>query len=188
MCKDINNKFSVLCIRTEIRMMTMYDNSGNNKKSGTGNLFSFLNHHIQAISTSKLFAGLMIIAVNISSKFVTVKLSKSVETYLKYTFSRNILIFCMSFMGSRDIYIALLITFIFIICMDYLFHEESMFCILPSSFLDHHKKVQENMENKNEPPTQQQIADAIKTLHRLESHLSTNDAPGNLMNPFFGKV
>lgn len=101
-------------------------------------LLTYLHHHITALNNSKLFAGLMIIVLNIASRFVTIKLSKSMESYLKYTFSRQILIFAIAWMGTRDIYIASLISLVFVLCMDYLFNENSKFCILPSHFMDYH--------------------------------------------------
>jgi len=63
------------------------------------------------------------------------------EAYLKYTFSRQILIFTIAWMGTRDIYIALIISLIFMIFMDFLFNEESMFCCLPSEFTDYHVQL-----------------------------------------------
>jgi hypothetical protein len=94
-------------------------------------LFSYVHDHIQAINNSKIFAGLMIITLNIVSKFVNIKLSKTMEAYLKFTFSRQILVFAIAWMGTRDIYIALFITIVFVIVTEFLFHEESMFFVFP---------------------------------------------------------
>ena len=79
------------------------------------NIFSSLDNTVQTLNKSKVFAGLMIITLNIASRFVTIKMSKTMQSYLKFTFSRYILIFAISWMGTRDIYIALTITLLFII-------------------------------------------------------------------------
>ena len=92
-------------------------------------LFSYLNDHINRVNDSKIFAGLMIITLNIASRFVTIKLGKSMESYLKYTFSKYLLVFTIAWMGTRDIYIALTIMTIFIIITDYLLNDDSIFCI-----------------------------------------------------------
>ena len=84
-------------------------------KKNINELFSFLNEHISRINDSKIFAGLMIITLNIASRFVTIKLGKSMESYLKYTFSKYLLVFTIAWMGTRDIYIAFTIMLIFII-------------------------------------------------------------------------
>jgi uncharacterized membrane protein len=101
-------------------------------------LFSYLHSHVVELNNSKLFAGLMIIILNIASKFVTFKLSKSMESYLKFTFSKQVLVFAMAWMGTRDIYIALFMTICFTIFIEYLFNEESPFCCLSEDFTDYH--------------------------------------------------
>ncbi len=120
------------------------------------NLFHYLNTRVYSLNNSKIFAGLMIIILNISSKFVTIKLSKTMESYLKYSFSRNILVFAIAWMGTRDIYIALFITLTFILLMDFLLNEDSRFCCLPEHFTDYHvslldeKVTDEDVKKANE--------------------------------------
>ena len=142
----------------------------------------YIHHHVQFLNSSKIFAGLVVITLNISSKFVSIKLSKSMESYLKHTFSRDILIFCIVWMGSRDIYIALAVTVVFIICMDYLFNENSVLCILPESFTNHHIDLLEN-----QPPSPDEIQNAKQVLQRAGAETKkkgeldeTNDSSTNL--------
>ena len=134
------------------------------------NIFKYLNNHINSLNDSKLFAGLMIITLNIASKFVTIKLSKTMESYLKYTFSKQILVFVIAWMGSRNIYIALLIATIFIICIDYLFNEDSQFCILPNTFTKYHIDRLENYENiDGEPVSEEDIKKAEAVLEKAKT-------------------
>ena len=83
------------------------------------------------------------------------------EGYLKYTFSRDILVFAMAWMGTRDIYTALFITLLFTLCANFLFNEQSRFCCLPESFIAQHTEAMETMQPDITP---QQIADATKLL------------------------
>jgi hypothetical protein len=46
-------------------------------------------------------------------------------------------------MGSRDIYIALGITLVFMFLMDYILNESSSFCCLPQKFTDYHVSLLE---------------------------------------------
>ena len=101
-----------------------------------------IHEKLMNINDSKIFAGLMIITLNIASKFATLKLGKTAEMYLKYTFSKQILVFAIAWMGTRDIYIALTLTIIFIILFDFLLNDESSFCILPQDF----KEFYDNMD------------------------------------------
>ena len=69
------------------------------------------------------------ITLNIASRFVTLRISKSMESYLKFTLSRDILIFCIVWMGSREIYIALLFTILFNFVVDYLLNGSLIIAI-----------------------------------------------------------
>ena len=130
--------------------------------------FRGINTHVLTLNQSKIFAGLVIIVLNVSGKFVNIKLSKTMESYLKYTFSRNILVFSMAWMGTRDIYTALGITLLFILFSQYLLNEESPYCCLPEQFTDYHSTVAE--ENKTQV-TEKEIEDAIQTLAKAKETL-----------------
>lgn len=136
-------------------------------KSQIGELFSFLNDNIRKVNDSKIFAGLMIITLNIASRFVTIKLSKSMESYLKYTFSKYLLVFTIAWMGTRDVYIALTIVLIFVIIVDYLLDDDSMFCILPEEFKNYHHELLENDGNNNDV-TEEDIKKAEKILEKAK--------------------
>lgn len=133
-------------------------------------MFDYLHNNIKAMNDSKIFAGLMIITLNIASKFVTIKLSKTMESYLKYTFSRDILVFAITWMGTRDVYIALFITLVFMLCMDFLLNEDSMFCILPEQFTDYHISLATN----NEIVSPEEIKKAREVLERAEKQKTQN--------------
>jgi hypothetical protein len=74
------------------------------------------------------------ILLNVGSKFISIQFSKSTEEYLKMSISKQLLIFAMAWMGTRDIYAALGLTAIFVILSDHLFNEESTFCVVPESY------------------------------------------------------
>jgi hypothetical protein len=106
-----------------------------------------IHQNITTINNSKIFAGIMIIVLQISSRFVTIKLSKTMESYLKYTFSRQVLIFAIAWMGTRDIYISLGIAILFTIVVDILLNEDCSYCVLPTSFKDYHIKLADSQED-----------------------------------------
>lgn len=130
-------------------------------------LFNYFHDNVQSINNSKIFAGLMIITLNIASKFANFKLSKTVESYLKFTFSRQILVFAIAWMGTRDIYIALIITLIFVIVTEYLFHEESNFYVLPDHVKDYHISLLDN-ENKPDKVSEEDIKKARDILEKAK--------------------
>ena len=108
------------------------------------NGLSYANHNIMYLNNSKFFAGVVMILLNIGSKFITIQFSKSTEEYLKYTVSKQLLIFSMAWMGTRDIYSALGLTAVFTILSDYIFNEESSLCIVPHKYRVLHKLIDTN--------------------------------------------
>lgn len=88
----------------------------------------------KSLNDSKLFAGLIMIMLNIGSKYITIELSKSQEQYLRNSVGRQMLIFAIAWMGSRDIIIALILTATFTILTQHLFNENSQFCIIPKKY------------------------------------------------------
>jgi len=69
----------------------------------------------------------------------------------------------MAWMGTRDIYVALLMTILFIICINYLFNEQSAFCCLPENFTDYHLSLTEKMLS-NETVTEEDVENAKDVL------------------------
>jgi len=108
------------------------------------NGLSYLNHHVVYMNNSKFFAGIIMILLNVGSKFITIQFSKSTEEYMKYTLSKQILVFAMAWMGTRDIYTALGLTAIFTILSEHLFNEESSLCIVPHDYRILHKLIDTN--------------------------------------------
>jgi len=94
----------------------------------------YINSHIMYLNNSKFFAGIIMILLNVGSKFIAIQFSKSSEEYMKYSVSKQLLVFSMAWMGTRDIYTALGLTAIFTILSEYLFNEESTLCIVPQQY------------------------------------------------------
>lgn len=109
-----------------------------------------INKTILDLNSSKIFAGIMIIILNISSRFVNLKISKSFESYLKHTFSRQVLVFAIAWMGTRDIYVALGIVILFTIIVDFLCNEDSGFCCFSNDFKDYHIELMTERVSKED--------------------------------------
>tara|TARA_B110000879_G_scaffold212018_1_gene306566 strand:- start:849 stop:1316 length:468 start_codon:yes stop_codon:yes gene_type:complete len=144
-------------------------------KSDVKSMFDYLHSNIQRINDSKVFAGLMIITLNIVSKYVNIGLSKSMESYLKYTFSRQLLVFSIAWMGTRDIYIAFFITFVFAICTEYLFNEDSVFCVLSEDFQDYHTTLIDNDVANSDKVTDDDVQKAKDILEKAKKQNKLRD-------------
>lgn len=127
------------------------------------NGISYVNHHIMYLNNSKFFAGVVMILLNIGSKFITIQFSKSTEEYMKYTVSKQLLVFAMAWMGTRDIYTALGLTAVFTILSDYLFNEQSNLCIVPPQYRVLDKLLD---TNENGVVSETELAAAIAILEK----------------------
>ena len=86
---------------------------------------------LKSINSSKIFAGLVLLSLNLFSKFITIKLSDNQEDFIKNAFGRQLLIFSIAWLGTREVFTALGITAIFVVLADNLLNENSDFYILP---------------------------------------------------------
>jgi len=129
------------------------------------NGISYLNNHVMYLNNSKFFAGVVMILLNVGSKFIQIQFSKSTEEYMKYSVSKQLLVFSMAWMGTRDIYTALGLTAVFTILSEYLFNEECSLCIVPHKYRVLHKLLDTNEDgNVTEP----ELAAAIAVLEKAK--------------------
>ena len=141
-------------------------------------------NYLGYLNNSKFFAGLVMIMLNIGSKYITIELIKSQEAYLKNSVGRQILIFAISWMGSRDILIALALTAIFTVLTDHLFNEESPMCVIPMKY----RQFEEVLDlDKNKEVTQDEIAKATEILEKAKRREQRKEQLRNL-NSFIMKV
>jgi len=102
--------------------------------SSFANIFHYIHQHVLYLNNNKFFAGIIMILLNVGSKFISIQFSKSAEEYMKYSIGKQLLVFAMAWMGTRDIYTALVLTAIFVVLSDNLFNEESPYCIVPERY------------------------------------------------------
>jgi len=129
------------------------------------NFLGYINHHVMYLNNSKFFAGVVMILLNVGSKFISIQFSKSTEEYMKFSLSKQILVFAMAWMGTRDIYAALGLTAVFTILSEHLFNEESTLCIVP-----HKYRVLDKLIDTNEDGvvSEVELAAAIAVLEKAK--------------------
>jgi len=126
--------------------------------------------NLHILNNSKLFTGIIMICLNIGSKFITVKLTKSQEEFMKNYVTREILIFAVCWMGTRDILISFLLTFVFFIITEYLFNEESSLCVVPQYLNNIKKSIDLNNDGNI---SQDEITQAVQVLTKAkDEHMS----------------
>tara|TARA_B100000900_G_C20270643_1_gene589854 strand:+ start:221 stop:613 length:393 start_codon:yes stop_codon:yes gene_type:complete len=85
---------------------------------------------INKLNQSKLFAGILMILMNLGSKYIALELSETQEEFLSNIVIRRIVIFVVAFIATRDIIISLVLTGVFILLVSGLFNDNSDLCII----------------------------------------------------------
>jgi hypothetical protein len=142
------------------------------------NMFEYVHNHILFLNNSKFFAGIIMILLNIGSKFISIQFSKSTEEYLKMNVTKQILVFSMAWMGTRDIYTALVLTAVFTILSDHLFNEESPYCIVPEKYKVLNKLVDTNSDGI---VSEQEISSAIAVLEKAKKEKTKKEQQNSFL-------
>ena len=98
------------------------------------------------LGTNKLLIGVFMIFMNIGSRYIELKLTKGQEMILK-NIAREVLIFTIAFIHTKDLIISFIITGIFIILANFVFNEKSKYSILPEKYKKLASLVDTNNDN-----------------------------------------
>jgi len=95
------------------------------------NVITGLNNTFESLNNSKLFAGIIMIILNLGSRYIVMELSETHEEFFNNIIIRRIVVFTVVFTATHDIIISLILTSVFVILVSGLFNEDSKYCILP---------------------------------------------------------
>ncbi len=120
---------------------------------------------LDLVNTNKFFIGLMMIMLNIGSKYVTIQTSKSMEQYMKMSISKQMLVFSMCFLGTRCIITSILLTAGFVILSDHVFNEESDYCVVPQNY-----RILHTIPVTNDVITEDEYTKALDIVERYKKN------------------
>lgn len=132
-----------------------------------------LNDAVNSLNSSKYFAGLVLLMMNIGSKYITIELSKTQEQYLRNVIAKQLLIFSICWMGTRDIITSIILTAAFIILAEHLFNEDSSLCILPQQWIAMKDAVDANGDGVI---SVDEINRAVKILEQAKKQANQREA------------
>ena len=119
-----------------------------------------LNRFFDKLNTSNYFIGIMMILLNIGSKYLVKDFGSSIDFFFSIKIIRRLLIFTVFFIATRDVKTSIILTAAFIIIALELFNEKSKRCILPKHII---KMIDTNNDGKLD---QEEIQNALSTLKR----------------------
>ena len=118
---------------------------------------------LEKLNNSKLLAGLAMLLLNLGSKYIELKFTKTQEEYIKTAIGRELIIFVIIFVGTHDVLISILMTAAFVILADTAFNDKSKYCIMPKKF----KKLQSVIDTNNDNIiTEDEINKAHEILYK----------------------
>lgn len=88
---------------------------------------------IHSLNNSKFFAGILMILMNLGSKYISLELSETQDEFFSNIVIRRIMIFVVIFIATKDIITSLIITACFVILVSGLFNENSKFCLIKNN-------------------------------------------------------
>jgi len=128
-------------------------------------MLNIINNSINSLNSSTFFAGIMMICLNIGSRYIQLNLDESTESYIKYALTKEIMVFTISWMATRNIYMSLGLTAVFIVLADFIFNEKSRYCLLPKKFIQS-RRMNELVDNKI--LSEKEINDALEVLEKAK--------------------
>ena len=109
------------------------------------------------MNSSKYFAGIAMLLLNLGSRYISAELSEMHENMLNHKIIRRLLVFVVVFIATKDAKVSLILTAVFVILVSGVFNEESKYCIIPS------------VKNKNDiTKTEYQLAQEV--IKRYDTH------------------
>ena len=118
---------------------------------------------INVINNNTYLSGILFLLLNIGSKFVTIELSPTQQAFFRNTIVRQLLIFSIVWVGTKDLVVSLVLTGTFIILTRFILNENSQFCIIPDSL------IQRIDTNKDGKISDEELNAAIKILSKTKS-------------------
>ena len=115
------------------------------------------------LNESKFFVGILMIIMNIGSKYIMVKMSNSQEAYMRNNVAREVIIFCACWLGTRDIYVSIILTASFFILTEHFFNEESCLCVIPKRF---------RSSATSQTVTKEELTRAMETLTKAVNQMT----------------
>jgi hypothetical protein len=122
--------------------------------------------YLKHINESKFFIGLSMILLNIGSKYVDFKFTKTQEQMLRNGIAREILIFTIVFMGTRDVLYAIVLTASFIVLSQYIFNDKSKYCLVTKKMQQINALIDTDKDEIISPEEEQRALDILKKAER----------------------
>jgi hypothetical protein len=92
-------------------------------------VLSPLDTFANAFNVNPYFIGLMMLILNLGGRFISLEVTKGQEKFFQNPWVRRFLIFTVLFVATRNLIVALVMTFVIVLFLGYLLNENSSLCL-----------------------------------------------------------
>lgn len=82
---------------------------------------------LNSLNTNLFFIGIMMLVLNIGSRYIVHEFSDNDEEYRQNIILRRIAIFAACFVGTRDLFVSLILTAAFVVLSTGIYHTKSIY-------------------------------------------------------------
>ena len=137
-----------------------------------------LEYLLASLNGSKLFSVFIIFIMNIGSKYMSKDMPVAVDLIFENFWARMFVVFCVSFVSTRDIFMSVVITLLFILFFNFILNEKSSTCLIKNKINNY------KMKNISE----QDVANAYQIINEYNlrkninnnKQIDTNDPDNNI--------
>ena len=123
---------------------------------------------IKNLNESKMMAALALLVLNIGSKHIDIELTPAQLVILRHSLTKQLLIFSIAWIGSKDIYTSLLVTCGYFLLTEVLLNSKSNLNILPAKL----KKMEQAIDANNDGVIQEkELNQAIEIINKYKKNI-----------------
>jgi hypothetical protein len=89
-----------------------------------------IDHFFNLLNNNRLFGGVLMLLMNLGSKYISVDVPDEVEEMFQTVWFRRFFVFCVAFISTRDIKISIFITLLFVLVFNFLLNKKSKSSII----------------------------------------------------------
>ena len=82
---------------------------------------------MKSLNTNMFFIGIMMLVLNIGSRYIVHEFSDDDEEYRQNIVLRRVAIFAACFVGTRDLFVSLVLTAVFEVISTGMYHSKSVY-------------------------------------------------------------
>jgi hypothetical protein len=82
---------------------------------------------LNSLNTNLFFIGIMMLVLNIGSRYIVHEFSDNDEEYRQNIILRRVAIFAACFVGTRDLFVSLILTAAFVVLSTGIYHTKSIY-------------------------------------------------------------